>query len=275
MNVLFAANDCLVDGLELAIWTLLKHNHNTEVNIYIATMNITLDDGKVFKQYRTIDDEQREWLRKIVSYVGQGNANICFIEREEAYHKYLENSVNANTPFTPYAALRLLADIILPDIDDVLYLDADVAIQSSLEGMYHKYIEENPYEMAASYADDANEGRGELVSGVLVMNLAKMRRTKFLEKARELYNKNKYNYPDQSALENAGKCMRLPETYGYIHELEACYYEPAILHFTNELLPKVYNQSIPNHKDYFYRRYPRFKYVQDGLELLKKLNLTI
>ena len=273
MNVMFAANDYLVDGLELAIWTLLKHNHNTEVNIYVATMNIRLieKDTGITHNYRTIDDDQRNWLRKIVSYVGQGRANITFIDCAESYHKYLENSVNALTGFTPYASIRLLADIIFPDIDDLLYLDADTAIQGPLESMYNKYIYENKYCMAGSFAYDAREGKGELVSGVLVMNLKRMREEKFLERARDNYNKNEYIYPDQFALEEAGECERLPETYGYMFELENCFYTPIILHFTNKLKPKIYNAGG---KEKFYKRYPQFKYVEDGMKLLSNLDIT-
>ena len=276
MNVLFAANDALVDGLELAIWTLLHHNKGIEINIYVATMSLTIypkDD--VARDYRAIDHGQREWLKKIVAYKGQGLVNICFIDCQELYHQYLEKSVNYDTGFTPFASLRLIADVMLPDIDDLLYLDADIAIQGSLEGMYHKYIEDNPYELAASYAYDAFNGKGELVSGVLVMNLAKMRKTGFLGRARKIYNTEKFLFPDQMALQLAGPCTRLPETYGYINELEKCYYTPVILHFTDKLLPKIYLQSIPNAKEYFFKRYPQFKYVQDGMELLKKLDITI
>ena len=274
MNIMFAANDALVDGLELAIWSLLKHNHDTEVNIYVATMNIIIQSNDGVREFRRIDDRQRKWLKKIVGYVGQGKADICFLDCEELYHQYLEKSVNANTPFTPYAGLRLIADKLLPDIDDLLYLDTDTAIQGPIEGMYHKYINENPYNYAASYASKACDGKGEMVSGVLLMNLKRMRETGFLNIARDNYNNNLYRYPDQMALRDAGECMRLPETYGYMEELESCYYDPVILHFTNKLSPKIYNQSIRNIKDVFYKRYPQFKYVKDGLELLSKLDLS-
>lgn len=274
MNIMFAANDAIVDGLELAIWTLLHHNKNSEINIYVATMDIIVTHKDKVHEYRKINDQQRKWLKKIVNYVGQGNVNICFIECESVYHKYLERSVNACTPFTPYAALRLLADIILPDIDDLLYLDADIAIQGPIESMYHKYLIENPYQYAASCAYEACNFQGEMVSGILLMNLAKMRETNFLKKARENYNKNLYTYPDQMALRDTGDYLRLPETYGYIKELESCYYDPIILHFTNRLIPKIYSSTNINAKDYFYKRYPQFNYVKEGLELLAKLDIS-
>lgn len=274
MNILFAANDSLVDGLELAVWTLLKYNKR--VNIYIATMNISVYEKAIdgWKSYRCIDEDQRKWLIKIVKYLDP-ESEICFIDCEEYYHKYLEGGVNEDSGFTPYAAVRLMADEMLPDIDDVLYLDVDVAIQGNIEDMYRQYLINNNYEYAISCAYGAFEGLGEDVSGVLLMNLGKMRRTGFLKRAREYFKSNKYMYPDQMAIRDAGKGMRLPETYGYMEELEKCSYTPLILHFTNNLHPKIYHQAIPNSKEYFYKRYPQFKYVQDGLELLSKFDMYL
>lgn len=271
INVMFAANNTLIHGLELSIWSLLKHNKH--VNIYIATMNISLwsNRDESYHSYFSLDPDQREWLKRIVSYLDQ-DSNIAFIDCEEFYHNLLEGGVNEDTPFTPFTAVRLMADEMLPDIDDILYLDCDIAIQGNLEPMYYDYLENNPYEYAISCAYDAYDGEGEDVAGVLLMNLRKMRESGFLKNARELYKVNEYRFPDQMAIRDTGKGKRLPETYGYMEEIEKCTYTPVILHFTNNLHPKIYNSSIPNIEEYFYRRYPQFKYVQDGLKLLHTID---
>ena len=93
---------------------------------------------------------------------------------------------NEDTPFTPYTAIRLMADEMLPNIDDLLYLDSDIAIQGNIEDMYYKYLHNNPYEYAISCAYDAFDGKGEDVAGILLMNLGKMRRSGFLKNARKL-----------------------------------------------------------------------------------------
>lgn len=274
MNILFAANDQVIDGLELAIWTLLTYNKH--VNIYIATMNISLfnKENNSRIDYYAVSEEQRQWLKKIVKYL-DNSSNICFIDCESYYHDLIEGGINENTGFTPYASLRLLADKILPNINDILYLDADVAIQDNIESMYHQYLIDNPYTYAISCAYGAFNGQGEDVSGVFLMNLNKMRRLNFLDNARKLYKKNKYVYPDQMAIRDTGPGMRLPETYGYMEPIESAPYKPIILHFTNNLKPKIYNRSIPNIKDHFYKRFPQFKYVQDGLELLKTFKMYL
>ena len=266
MNVLFAANDSIIEGLELAIWTLLKYNKH--VNIYVATMTIIQHVDEHHLEYHAIHQEQKDWLTKIVKYL-DSNSNICFIDCAELYHKYIEGGVNDINGFTPYAALRLLADVMLPDIDTILYLDADVAVQGNLESMYMQYSIYSDCQYAISCCYDAFDGKGEDVTGVLLMNLNRMRATGFLQKARDLYKKNKYKYPDQMAIRDAGPGLRLPETYGYMNPLEEAPYDPLILHFTCKLSPKIYCKDRPNHIEYFYKRYPQFKYVQEGLERLK------
>ena len=271
MNILYAANNEVIHGLELSIWTLLKYNKN--VNIYIGTMNIAIYDRHVdaMRQYLSLDGTQRDWLKKIVSYLDP-ESNICFIDCEEYYHTLLEGGVNEDSNFTPFAAIRLMADEMLPDIDDILYLDCDTAIQGNIEAMYHDYIYNNSNCYAISCAYDAFDGLGEDVSGVFLMNLRKMRETNFLSNARELYKTIEYRYPDQMAIRDTGKGTRLPATYGYMDELEKCPYDPIILHFTNNLAPKIYNKFIPNIEEYFFKRYPQFKYVKDGLNLLSKID---
>ena len=274
MNFLFADNDQLIEGLELVLWTLLTHNKNC--NIYIATMSISVYERRnnSFHDYYAVTPEQREWITKIVKYLDY-NSNVKFIDCEELYHKYLEGSVNEDTPFTPYTNLRLMADEMLPNVDHLFYLDSDIAIQGNLESMYHHYLFDNPYEYAISCCYSAFDGKGEDVAGVMLMNLAKMRQTGFLKKARALYMKNEYRFPDQMAIRDAGPGLRLPETYGYMEPLEEAPYDPVILHFTNHLTPKIYCKDRPNHVDYFYKRYPQFKYVQEGLAKLRSFHMYL
>lgn len=275
MNVLLSGDTHVYNGLELVIYTLLTHNKN--VNIFVFTMDIIVHNhDKTDTCYHALDDIQKNKLRKIVKYLDGNGSNICFINTAEYYHNYLEKSVNRETVFTPFAALRLLVDLILPELDDILYLDADTAIQSNIEDMYYSYLhkDEDKY-YYASYAYPAFGYLGEMVSGILLMNLAKMRKFNFLEKARKLYNKNLYKYPDQMALRDTAEAGRLPETYGYIDELERCNYTPAILHFTNKLTPKIYNlrDDGANNIECFYKRYPCLKYVQEGCQLLDTFNI--
>lgn len=268
MNVLFAANDIVYSGLELAIYTLLSHNKN--VNIYIFTMDCDIYNEQEGRGvlYRSLLDWQKDRLFKIVKYLGQGHSNLCIKDVHDLYMEYLDKSVNRYTSFTPYTALRLLADIALPYVNDLWYFDCDVTINGNIEEYYNTYIRKGcPY--AAYVTPGACDGKGEMVAGVMFMNLAEMRSTNFLERARFNYNHNEYNYPDQCAIRDVGGPEIFPPTLGYCDNLDDCLELPLIIHFTNKIGPKIY---AAKNSETFYRKFNFLKYAKEGLALIDTIN---
>lgn len=267
MNILLEGNDFTYKGIELVVYTLLTHNKHC--NIYICTMDVEVDNKngvvQVFKSY-TI--EQQEYLKRLVRYI-DSTSNICFIDAKQIYDKYLTPSVNETTPFTPYAALRLAADVLFPNLNEILYLDADTAITGNIEGVYNDYAARDG-NYSACVLQDACGFDGEMVSGIILFNLRKIRETGFLKTARKNYCNNLYHYPDQMALRDAGEPLQFPEYFGYCMKLEERSELPLIVHFTNQIAPKIYhcNDKI----SVFYRTFPWLKYVKDGLELFDSIN---
>lgn len=266
MNILLEGNDVTYSGIELVVYTLLTHN--SHCNIYVATMDMELNRGngliQIFKSYTP---EQRERLTKLVKYLDP-TSHICFLEVYDIYKKYLIPSVNELTPFTPYAALRLASDIMLPNLDEVLYLDADVAINGNIEGVYNDYAKRDG-DYSAFIFQDACGYEGEMISGIILFNLKKIRETGFLERARANYRKNEYEFPDQSALKDAGKPLQFPDYFGCCTKLEERTELPLIVHFTNELAPKIY--FVNDKQITFYRKFPWLQYVKDGLKIFDSI----
>lgn len=266
MNILLEGNDRTYSGIELVIYTLLTHN--THCNIYVATMDMELDHRNgMIQVFCSYSQEQRERLKKLVQYL-DSSSNICFIDALDVYNKYLIPSVNELTPFTPYAALRLAADILLPNLDEVLYLDADVAINGNIEGIYNDYANRDGDYSALVY-QDACEYEGEMISGVILFNLKKIRESGFLKRARMFYRENEYKYPDQMALDAAGKPLQFPDYFGCCTKLEERTEIPLVVHFTNEISPKIY--FCENKVITFYRRFPWLQYVRDGLKIFDEI----
>ena len=224
---------------------------------------INHQDGK-YAYYAPLLDWQIDKLKKIVNYLGQGRANLCVKDVHDLYMEYLDNSVNRETGFTPFTALRLLADIALPYVDDLWYFDCDVAITGNIESYYHEYIRKN-CEYGAYVTPEACDGKGEMVAGVMFMNLRKMRETNFLETARRNYNTNEYRFPDQYAIRDTGNPDRFPPTLGYCDDLYECQEIPLIIHFTNKINPKIY---MVDDRDYFFRKFPFLKDAQEGISLI-------
>lgn len=263
MNIIMAADKGMLSGLEAVIYSTMMHN--THVNWYIFTMDITCMVCREWKSFSRIDDSDVKWLECIVKYHDSGS-HIKTVDVSALYARYLENNPNRESAFTPFTTLRLLADLALPNVADALYLDCDVVVQKDLKDMYYGYLKKCDTYCAYSipYACD---WEGEMVAGVLLLNLDGIRKNGLFAKARENINKNIYRFPDQMAIRDAGKPYPLPETYNYMFSLYKLCYEPHIIHFTNEIGGKIYIDG----KSVFFKKFPQFVYIEEGLEIVRSI----
>lgn len=262
MNIVMAANDTVYSGLELAIYSTLTHNKN--INWYIFTMDIILPNGQAFHGLNSIEKDK---LRKVVKYLDQ-KSNIAFIDCASFYDKYLSGGANEYSGFTPYAALRLIMDKALPYINEALYFDCDVAVRGNFENMYRECAEHKENCAYAVYAEEAEHHEGEMVSGVMFFNLDTTRKNGFFDRAIHNFKAHEYHYPDQMAMRDAGKIARLSTIYGYMWDYQKNNTEPIILHFTNQLSPKIYMARNEDNEQWFYKVFPEFVYVRTGLRLI-------
>ena len=157
----------------------------------------------------------------------------------------------------------------LPHIHHIWYFDCDVAITGNIEGYYNQYCHGDfPY--AAYVTPGACDGKGEMVAGVMFMNLDVMRATNFLPTARMNYNTNVYNYPDQCAIRDTASPVEFPPTLGYCESLVDCITLPLIIHFTSDVGEKIYTDKSRAH---FFRRYPFLDYADKGIAALDAINI--
>lgn len=262
MNIVMAANDMVYTGVELAIYSILTHNKN--VNWYILTMDIELDNGW---HYIGLHDWMKEKLKKIVTYLDP-KSRITFIDCHDLYMTYLAGGPNDYSGFTPYTGLRLIIDKAIPYIQDALYIDCDVAARGNFESMYDSCRAQKDKTAFAVYAEDACNHEGEMVAGVMFYNLKLIKENGFFDRARHNYRTKDYIYPDQMAMRDAGIIERLDPMYGYMEDYQKLNTSPTILHFTNNLGPKIYTASRENNVQWFYKVFPEFSYVKDGLQLI-------
>jgi lipopolysaccharide biosynthesis glycosyltransferase len=277
LNVLYCCDGSAYAGLEASIYSLLTHTK--QINIFVFSMEYHRDIGDgVIMVFPKVDEYQQAKLKKIVKYL-DSTSHITFIDTLNEYKTYFLQGVNEDDGHSsPYAPLRLIIDVVLPELPHVLYLDCDTIIQRDLRNMYFNYLTliENandnvcyaayPNEL---YDDDNNLIRVEMVAGIILFHMDKAKEYELLPKAR--YNITHYVYPwyDQSALEAAGKYIALDETYNYMRLYEERGDEhPAIMHFACDLNPKIYFDK----KKIFYKKYPHLQYIKDGVELIDRIN---
>lgn len=274
INILYCTDVQALSGLEASIFSILKHTKN--VNFFIFTMEYhrQLPDNYV-EVFPIIDEDEQKRLRRLVTYLDK-HSHITFIDTLEHYNEYFLHGINENDGHSsPYAPLRLIIDIVLPDIPHILYLDCDTVIQGDLRPMYFYYLEQisnasDEYCYAAYTNLLYNQChvlvKSEMVAGVLLFDVNKAKANGLFERARYNITHNIYPWYDQSALEEAGQYIELEETYNFMKKYEYRRYEPIILHFSDELVPKIYYE-----KEVFYKKFPHLTYIRDGLNLFNSI----
>ena len=194
INLMFAGNDKVYDGLLLAGLSIIKHCKEP-INVYVLTMDLS-DKNANFTE---VSDEHIKVLDGLYKQKNP-NSKVVKVDVKDLYLKGLENSPNAEGFYTPYALLRLLAEDVEQIPDKILYLDTDVMAYGDISELYN--IDISKYEIAGvrDYYGKFFFYPNYLNSGVLLMNMEKIRETKMLSRALQLCNKKKVFLPDQSAI---------------------------------------------------------------------------
>lgn len=272
INVLYCGDSIAFTGFEASIYSLLTHTKN--VNIFVFTMDYERDENNGWIHvFQGLQDEQKLKLKQMVQYLDGQHSNITFFDTLEEYKTYFLHGVNEDDGHSsPYAPLRLLIDVMLPEITHILYIDCDTIIQSDIRPMYFKYLtliqqSECAYAAYPNVIEENDSCYDEMVAGVLLFDMNKVKEQKLLEKARYNITHYYYKWYDQSALEAAGKYVKLEQKYNYMKEYEYRQEEPVILHFADALNPKIYFEP-----EVFYKKYPHLQYIKDGIELLNTIN---
>lgn len=207
MNILYCGNDKIEDGLTLSVLSLLN-NIDEPLCIYVLTMRLKFD-GTI---HAPIAPSTVEYLDRLA----KKEHPESFVSYIDITDKFLREMPTPNlaTRFTPYCMLRLFADEVAELPDKILYLDTDVICRRDCREFYHQDI--SGCEIAGvldhygSRFFRRNIFRSDyLNSGVLLMNLRRIRETGLLRKCRQLCARKRMFMPDQSAL---NKCATAKKT---------------------------------------------------------------
>lgn len=244
INIMFAGNYKVFDGMLIASLSILKHT-NDPISCYILTMERTQDNPN----FIAINNKQIDYLQKEYSKHNK-QSKVIKVDVSDLYEKYLGSSPNKTSSYTPYAFLRLLSDKISVLPDKILYLDTDVMAYHDISELYNKDISDYEVAMVKDYYGKVFINRNYCNSGVMLMNLAKIKETGMLERALEYCATTKSLLPDQTALHKALKSkLILPSKYNEQHKIQP---DTVIRHFsmTLKFFPVFRKQNIkPWHID--------------------------
>ncbi len=233
INVLLCGNQKVFDG---ALTLLLSMTNRTKeaVHAYIMTMDLR----RLKPDYVCITEEQTAFLESVLRGKNPDN-RVTRLDVTGLYEREFRQCVNEGAYCTPYTLLRLLADLIPEIPDKILYLDMDIMIAGDIRELYD--IDVSGVEYAA-----VKEKYGCWLirpdyfnAGMLLLNIARIRRTGLLEKARQRIRTKKMLFADQTAIfKSTTKKMLLPRRFNEQSRFDRK--DTVVCHFCKRLMFRPY-----------------------------------
>ncbi len=206
LNILYCGDTNVCAGIFLSALSMSKHT-SRPLHIYIFTAYI--------EHHRAIPSQFADALEnKIKEY--NSKSSVSLFDISEVFETYLPYA-NMGTRFTPLCMLRLFADLVPQIPDKILYLDADVLIRADCSALYDLDILDAEI---AGVPDRYGKWffgnvllHDYLNSGVLLLNMRKIRASGLFSECRTLCRDRKMFMPDQTALNKLARKKKLPRKY--------------------------------------------------------------
>jgi lipopolysaccharide biosynthesis glycosyltransferase len=224
ISLLYAGNERVFDGLLISCLSVAKHASEA-VTVYVLTMDYT-DKNPA---YTPLTEEQCAFIEGILREK-HPDSRVVRCDVGALYRTYLAGNPNEETSYTPYTLLRLLIDRIDLLPDKVLYLDTDTVFADDPAELFHLPLDGCEMGAVRDRYGCHFFGVNYCNAGVLLLNLAELRRTGALSKAAALCARKKIFLSDQSALNKAvGRKKILPRRFNEQKELRP---DTLIRHFS-------------------------------------------
>jgi lipopolysaccharide biosynthesis glycosyltransferase len=240
MNLLFSGNGKVFDGILTCMLSIFKRTKTGEpFRIYIYTMDVT----RIKPEYTAISEEMIDFLNEVAKKFHPEN-EVLRVDVTELYEREFGYCPNEDAYCSPYTLLRLFADLVPGMPDKVLYLDVDILFHRDICLLYDIDVSGVEYAAARDHYGKYLLRPDYINAGVLLLNLAKMKETGLLEKARELIRTKKLVFADQSAIfRSTTKKKLLPQKYNdqkFLHK------HTIVRHFSKRLfyLPYPHTANI-------------------------------
>lgn len=229
MNLLLCGNKKVFDG---ALTELISITNKTKepITCYIFTMDVS----RINPEYTCIEDEQIEFLSKVVKSKNEDN-QVIKIDVTDLYEKEFGKCKNEGAYCTPYTLLRLLADLIPEMPEKLLYLDIDMMANDDISKLYNIDITEYEYAAVREKYGSKIIRPDYINAGMLLLNMKKIKETGLLAKARNLIKTKKMLFADQDAIFwSTTRKLLLPRIYNEQGKFNKK--DTVICHFAKRLL---------------------------------------
>lgn len=240
INLLFSGNGKVFDGILTCMLSIFKRTKTKEpFRIFVYTMDVT----RIKPEYTIISEEMIEFLNEVARQYNAEN-EVLRVDVTELYEREFAHCPNEDAYCSPYTLLRLFADLV-PDMPDkLLYLDVDILFNRDICLLYDIDIAGVEYAAARDHYGKYLINPNYVNAGVLLFNLAKMKETGLLQKARKLIQTKKLVFADQSALIRSTTCKKmLPQKF---NDQKFLHRHTVVRHFSKRLfyLPYPHTANI-------------------------------
>ncbi len=194
INLLLCLDKYCFDGILI---TLLSASKNTRhpLNVFIGTGHFKTKK----KEFFAFEQSQADFLEKAIQKYNPGS-HIHLVDMTEEVNEKLGKSVNLNGKFSPYSMIRLLSDHHEEFGERLLYIDIDVVVTGDLYKIYSEDLSDKDVGMVIDEVGSHWLGRKYCNSGVILMNLKRLRENGHFDVVRKKVIQNHYFMPDQTAL---------------------------------------------------------------------------
>ena len=239
-NVMFCGNYKVFDGMLTCMLSILKRTRSQEPFCFYV---FTMDVSHIKPEYTEVTDEQVAYLGEIVRKYNPDN-RVVKVDVNEFYQKEFANCPNESAYCSPYTLIRLLADLVPEIPDKILYLDADIMFNREIELLYDTNIEGYEYAAARDHYGKFLLNHNYINAGVLLLNMAEIKKTGLFEKGRELLRTKKMLFADQDAIyRSTTRKLMLPQRF---NDQKFLWKHTVVRHFSKRLfyLPYPHTDNI-------------------------------
>ncbi len=235
ISLLYSGNDKVFKGLLISLVSIAE-NTKEALDVHVLTMDLS----DIKSNYLPINKEQTDFIEKLLKEQNP-ESRITRHDLTEKFKSEMLDSPNIENFYTPYAFLRLFADeaAISPRI---IYLDTDTVACGDIAPLFSYELNGAEFAGARDYLGKFFISPNYINSGVMLLDMEKIRETGFFKKARRFCAGKKSAFPDQDAINRyaAKKCF-FPSRF---NEQRSMKKDTVIRHFSKTLRLFPYFHTI-------------------------------
>lgn len=254
VNIAFCINEKYVEQLIVVLWSIMKNlTTGRNVNVWIVSSDMS--------------DASKNYLRKL--RLGFKNLHLSFLDIDAKELTQLPRTIDYISTETYY---RYLLPNLLPNIDKILYMDADIVVNGDISPLYDTDLANcyiagaaDSYIAAINHKPQIGLDNSELYvnAGVLLMNLKQMRTDnipqKLIDTTKNMAGKVKYQDQDIINIVCRGKILEFDSIYNYtshnILKEKSKYKHAVVIHYTGKNKPWLSDSNNPMR--HLWRRYAK------------------